>query len=118
MLDLAKREKMSFLVLKVDYEKAYDCVTWNYLRVLFIRIGFGDNWISWIEVCVFSNSMSVLVNYNTIEDFKVERRLHQGDPLSPFLFVIAMEGLTGLMESIVELGEGFKINEDESVDIL
>lgn len=54
VLDLAKREKISCLVLKVDYEKAYDSVSWNYLGFLFIKMDFGDKWISWMEACMFN----------------------------------------------------------------
>lgn len=44
---MAKREGRSYLILKVDYERAYDCVRWNYLRV-----GFSNLWLRWIEACV------------------------------------------------------------------
>lgn len=82
-------------------------------------MGFGDRWIMWMEACVFNNFMSVLVNGSIAEDFKVERGSRQRDQLSPFLFVMDMEGLTSLMDSTVDLGECniFKINEEVSVDI-
>ncbi|CAK8571295.1 unnamed protein product [Lathyrus sativus] len=64
--------------------------------------------------------MSVLVNGSTTKDFKMERRLRQGDLLSLFLFVIVMEGLTGLKKKAVELGDfrGFQFNDEDSVDML
>lgn len=120
ILDLAKREKRNRLVLKDDYEKAYDSVSWNYLRFLLVRMGFGSKWLKWMEACVFSSSMVVLVNGSNTEDFKVEQGLRQGDPLSPFLFIIEMEGLTRLMEKTVELGDfkGFGFGDSDFVDIL
>jgi hypothetical protein len=56
--------------------------------------------------------MSVLVNRSPTDDFKVGRGLRQGDPLSPFLFLIAVEGLTGMMRKAVDIGKfkGYKIN--------
>lgn len=67
-----------------------------------------------MEACVFNNSMSVLVNGCVTKDFKVERGLRQGNPLSLFLFVMAMEGLTRLMNKAVAIGEysGFHLNEE------
>ncbi|XP_058756614.1 uncharacterized protein LOC131629831 [Vicia villosa] len=59
ILDLAKREKRSCLVSKVDYDKAYDSVSWNYLRFMLIRTGFGSKWLDWMEACVFLSSMEV-----------------------------------------------------------
>lgn len=45
VLDMAKREKKSCLILKVDYEKEYDSVSWNYLRFSFNKMAFGEKWI-------------------------------------------------------------------------
>lgn len=98
----------------------YDDVSWNYLRFLFCKMGFGVRWIKWMKACVFNSSMSMLVNGSVTEDFKVGKGLQQGDSLSSFLFGMVMEGLTSLMYSAVELGEYncFKINKDASIDIL
>ncbi|XP_058751041.1 uncharacterized protein LOC131624069 [Vicia villosa] len=64
--------------------------------------------------------MSVLVNGSATKEFKVLRGLHQGDPIFPFLFVIAMEGLSALMKKLVEVGDfkPFKYGEEDYVDIL
>lgn len=57
--DLAKRENKDSMVMKIDFERACDCVSWNYLRYLFDRLKFRDKWKSWTEAIVFSSSMSV-----------------------------------------------------------
>ncbi|XP_058786284.1 uncharacterized protein LOC131660936 [Vicia villosa] len=120
LMDLAKRDRRSCLIMKVDYEKAYDSVSWNYLRFMMKSMGFGCKWQKWMEACVFVSSMAVIVNGSSTNDFKVERGLRQGDPLSPLLFVIAMEGLTRLMEKAVETGDfkGFQYGDNNFVDIL
>lgn len=87
VVDLAKRDRRSCLVLKVDYEKAY-YVSWDYLRYVLKRMGFGTKWIRWMEACIFVSSMVVIVNRNYTNDFKVELRLLQGVPLSQLFFVI------------------------------
>lgn len=89
-LDLEKSEKRSCLELKVDYEKAYDSVSQNHLIFLLNEMGFSAKWIKWMEACVFSSSMPLLVNGSVTNDFNMEKGLRQWDPLSLFLFVIAM----------------------------
>ncbi|XP_058761431.1 uncharacterized protein LOC131634822 [Vicia villosa] len=120
ILDWAKRKKKGCLLLKVDFEKAYDSISWNYLRWIMRRMGFGKKWMNWMESCIFSSHMSVLVNGSATKEFKVHRGLRQGDPISPFLFVIAMEGLSALMRKSIEVGDfqPFKYGEDDFVDIL
>jgi len=48
--DLANRE---CLILKVDFEKAYDSVDWSFLVYMLRRVGFGEKWISWMKECIF-----------------------------------------------------------------
>ncbi|XP_058724457.1 uncharacterized mitochondrial protein AtMg01250-like [Vicia villosa] len=83
-------------------------------------MGFGQQWMKWMEVGVFNSNLSVLVNGSPSSEFKAERGLRQGDPLSPFLFTIVAEGLAGLMRRSTERGvfTGFKINEEISYDLL
>nr|KYP53426.1 Transposon TX1 uncharacterized [Cajanus cajan] len=96
-LDEVKKEKKSCIFFKVDYEKAYDSVNWEFLLYMLRRLGFDPKWIQWIRACLESAHVSVLINGNPSEEFKMNRGLRQGDPLSPFLFTIVVEGLTGLM---------------------
>ena len=66
------------------------------------RMDFSPKWIKWIEECVKSASISVLVNGSPTAEFLPQRGLRQGDPLTPFLFNIVAEGLNGLMRRAVE----------------
>ncbi|XP_058768559.1 uncharacterized protein LOC131642300 [Vicia villosa] len=120
ILDWSRRKKRSCLLLKVDFEKAYDSVSWQYLRETLLRMGFGSRWMRWMDACIFNNHMSVLVNGSATKEFKVQKGLRQGDPLSPFLFVLAMEGLTALVKKSVEVGnfKPFMYGENDSMDIL
>ncbi|GAU51623.1 hypothetical protein TSUD_414500 [Trifolium subterraneum] len=105
VIDLAKRRKDTCMLFKVDFERAYDTISWNYLERMMVKMGFAGQWIRWMRACVFNSSMSVLVNGSPTEDFKVEKGLRQGDPLSPFLFLIAAEGLTGMVNRAVDIGK-------------
>lgn len=89
----------------MDFEKAYDCVSWNFLRYLLSNMGFEGRWLKEMEGIFFTNTMLVLINGSTTKDFKVNRGLYQGDPISPFLFVLVTWALTSLMNKAVEDGD-------------
>jgi hypothetical protein len=96
---------------KVDFEKAYDFVDWGYLDVVMERMSFPSLWRKWIRECVSTATASVLVNGSPTEEFRLFRGLRQGDPLSPFLFLLAAEGLNILMKAMVDsqLFEGYRV---------
>jgi hypothetical protein len=112
IVDEAKRKKKEALLFKVDFEKAYDSVDWNYLDFVMEKMGFHEKWRSWMSECLKSASISVLVNGSPTKEFKMGRGLRQGDPLSPFLFIIAAEGFNMLMGKAVDSGRftGYKFD--------
>ncbi|XP_058774256.1 uncharacterized protein LOC131648522 [Vicia villosa] len=120
LIDWSRRKKRSCILLNVDFEKAYDSVSWKYLRDMMMRMGFGDMWMRWMDTCIFMSHMSVLVNGSATKEFKVHKGLRQGDPLSPFLFVLAMKGLKALVRKSIEMGDlkPFNYGEEDYVDIL
>lgn len=89
-------------VFKIDFAKAYDSVDWGYLRSLMHGFNFNAKWIKWVMECVTSAHASVLVNGSPSREFRLQRGLRQGDPLSPFLFLLAAEGLSIMMSNAVE----------------
>ncbi|GKV27067.1 hypothetical protein SLEP1_g36277 [Rubroshorea leprosula] len=114
VIDEAKRKKKRSFLFKVDFEKAYDKVIWDFLDYMLMRMGFCSTWRGWILECLQSSMVSVLVNGSPSRQFPVSKGLRQGDPLSPFLFLIVVEGLNGLMSSAVEkeLYKGVTVGKD------
>lgn len=80
----AKKTKDKRLVLKVNFAKAYDFVDWDYLFEMMRLMNFSSKWVEWIKECVFTASANVLVNGSPSGDFRLERGIRQGDPLSPY----------------------------------
>jgi hypothetical protein len=113
-----KKKKTKSLVLKLDLQKAYDCINWDLLRMLLLQIGMGLNMTNWIMSCVVSTSFSVLINGEATEFFKSGRGLRQGCPLSPLLFILVMEGLSLLLKDSQREGKLTGIKVSRTIKIL
>jgi hypothetical protein len=75
LIDLAKRRKDECFLFKVDFERAYDSVSWSFLECMMIKMRFQEGWLKWMRACIFQSSMSILVNGSPTADFKVGRGL-------------------------------------------
>ena len=101
-VDYTLRGKEKGILCKLDIEKAYDHIRWDFLLKMLERMGFGPKWIRWINWCISTATFSVLINGSPAGFFWSSRGLRQGDPLSPYLFVIGMEALSCLLKRAVE----------------
>jgi hypothetical protein len=88
------RSHSSGLVLKLDYEKAYDHVNWEFLDEMLVSRGFGRKFRSWISSSLVNGSFCVRTNDQNSEYFVAGKGLKQGDPLSPILFNFVAEVFT------------------------
>ena len=105
-------KNISSLLVAIDFEKAFDSVNWNFLRKTLERFNFGPSFIAWIDTFYSDISSCVMNNGFATPLFKLSRGVRQGDPLSPYLFILVLEVLAINIRNDTTI-KGIKIDEHE-----
>ncbi|KAJ9678120.1 hypothetical protein PVL29_022881 [Vitis rotundifolia] len=116
IVDEKKRSGEEGVVFKIDFEKAYDHVSWDFLDHVLEMKGFSHRWRKWMRGCLSSVSFAVLVNGNAKGWVKASRGLRQGDHLSPFLFTLVADVLSRMVLRAEERNalEGFRVGRNRT----
>lgn len=111
--------------MQIDFEKAFDHISWEFVDEVLEKMGLGGLWRRWIQGCISNTPIFVLINGSTHSKFITGKGLTQGDPLSPFLFLIVSETLNIMFQLGHEMGHlgglamdqnGFKISHLQYAD--
>jgi hypothetical protein len=118
-MDTRFKGNEGFMALKLDMSKAYDMLELGFLEAVMRKMGFAERWIGLIMYCVRSVSYSILINGQPHGNITPSRGVRQGDPLSPYFFILCAEAMSsllhfnereGLLSGIPIAQEGITIN--------
>ncbi|XP_028803664.1 uncharacterized protein LOC114758739 [Neltuma alba] len=90
--------------------KAYDRIEWGFIEGMMKKLNFCDTWIAWIMDCISSVSFNIQLSGRKIAQIKPQRDLRQGDPLSPYLFILASEVFSSMLSIHAKHGNFRGIN--------
>jgi len=93
-------------------QKAYGRVEWDFLKNYLLKLGFHSIWVTWVVQCITTTTISVKFNGNQLNYFHPTRGLRQGDPLSPYIFILLTNLLSTLIHQALAMGQlkGIKLN--------
>ncbi|GJU57676.1 RNA-directed DNA polymerase, eukaryota [Tanacetum coccineum] len=113
-------KKKQSLISKVDFEKAYDSVRWDFLDDVLSKFSFGEKWRKWIQCFLRSSRGSIIINGTPTEEFQFCKGLKQGDPLSSFVFILIMESLHLSFQRVVDarMFKGIKLGDSVPSGVL
>ena len=108
----SKSKKSFWAAVKIDFKKAFNCLRWDFIRQVLFAMEFPSKWINLVMECITTLSYKVLVNGEQSEQFFPARGLRQGDPISPYLFILCVNVLSFMLFSaqIQNTFQGVKIS--------
>ena len=115
-MNYTEHKKLSGFLLFIDFEKAFDSTEWDFMIKCLEKFNFGKDILTWVKTLYNDVSSCVINNGTTCQYFKIGKGARQGDPLSPYLFIICVEMLAIAIRSNkiikgIHMGEEFKLTQ-------
>lgn len=106
------KSKKGWSAVKIAFSKAFDRMEWTFMKKILENFGFNETFVNWIMQCMSSPTFSILINGTPTSFSTSSRGLRQGDQLSPYLFILAMEILSRMFHLAEQLSliKGIKIS--------
>ena len=112
LIEKVEEEDIPGLLLLLDFEKAFDTLEWSFIEKTLEFFGFGPIFCQWVKT-LYTDTKSCIINNGHCSDFfNVKRGVRQGDPLSPYLFILSLELMSASIKNDPNIN-GIKINESE-----
>lgn len=103
-MTIKERKKKFQAVLKLDMKKTYARIEWDFLKMSMLKMRFSARWAELVMTYVCTVTFSVKVNGDQTLYFTPTRGLRQGDPLSPYLFILMDNVFSWMMHKAIEDG--------------
>ena len=107
-LEHKKEGKDGFAAIKLDMSKSYDRLEGGFIKLVMIKMGFHEKWVELVMHCINSVSYSILVNGAAYGNITPTRDLRQGDPISPYIFLLCADGFSSFIH---DAAKNHKISE-------
>ena len=107
-----KNQDIPGMILSIDFEKAFDTVSWKFIKKVLEYFNFGPSVISWISIFQSGSESCIIQNCFMSEFFNLKKGYRQGDPISPYIFILCAE-ILGKMVRDNEIITGININGKE-----
>ena len=113
-IDYWKVKKIKGFILRLDIEKAFETINWNFIDFMMEKNSHPTRWRKWIKACISKVHYSIIINGKPQGRIKSSRGIRQGNSISPFIFILAMDYLSRLLNNLKKrkATNGVSINEN------
>lgn len=104
VLHITRKRNLPIALFKADFTKAFDTVSWDFIMAVMRAHGFPEKWLSWIQQIILVGTSQIMINGLLGKKIMLRRGVRQGDPLSPLLFILAIDFLARYVQKLTDIG--------------
>ena len=111
-MEYVKSKNIPILMFAVDFEKAFDSIEHNFVIATLRQYGFAENFIKWMKLLLSDNQSCIMINGYITDFFQVNRGTKQGNPISPYTFILILEIMATMIRNCEDI-QGLKLRDKE-----